>query len=176
MQVRKVRTEDADKWMGRNEAVPESLRGVFYMDGNPQPDDLICFEAGNWDGKELVMLVCGPRCWSFQDNWKGRLLFWIMKVLRFGFRFHFEEGLKDVSITPYVRGVRMPEWLVLFHMVRIDEDRWERNNIFFGFWRLANYMMRRIFDAERRPVPGVDFPHADCLAVFENGSEGPPQL
>ena len=53
--------------------LPQILQGVFFMDGNPLPDDFIKFDGATWDGtsKILRLSVFAPLQWTFTNSSNG---------------------------------------------------------------------------------------------------------
>ena len=62
--------------------IPPNLQGLFYMEGNPAPDDIASFGGSDWafndyDGVndasvDAEISVYGNRVWSWHDNAAGR--------------------------------------------------------------------------------------------------------
>ena len=62
--------------------IPTNLQGLFYMEGNPAPDDIASFGGSDWafndyDGVsdasvDAEISVYGNRVWSWHDNAAGR--------------------------------------------------------------------------------------------------------
>ena len=76
--------------------IPPNLQGLFYMEGNPAPDDIASFGGSDWafndyDGVndasvDAEISVYGNRVWSWHDNAAGRatyVLFFSKKNLDF---------------------------------------------------------------------------------------------
>merc|ERR1719203_1486361 len=56
----------ATKVSGVFEKVPEPLRGVFWMRGNPMPDELTVLQYGSWFPDEgLYLTGVAPFSWSY---------------------------------------------------------------------------------------------------------------
>ena len=47
--------------------LPESLQGIFWMDGNPLPDKVVSFAASTWDAenRRTSIKVYGEGIWSW---------------------------------------------------------------------------------------------------------------
>ena len=56
--------------------LPNALKGIFFMDGNPLPDDCITMDNLEWDDKKLCLSisVATPLQWTFHRSLSGRLL------------------------------------------------------------------------------------------------------
>ena len=76
--------------------IPPNLQGLFYMEGNPAPDDIASFGGSDWafndyDGVndasvDAEISVYGNRVWSWHDNAAGRatyVLFFFFPKHRF---------------------------------------------------------------------------------------------
>ena len=135
--------------------LPEILQGVFFMDGNPLPDDFIKFEGAQWDktNKILKLPVFGPLQWTFTNSASGRLLLYSAKLTSTIYEIHFDDSFQGAQITPIILGLRIPKWLVEFSLVQINENTWDRNNSWLGgLFDNFGYTLRKILDGNGQPT------------------------
>ncbi|KST62072.1 hypothetical protein [Mastigocoleus testarum] len=135
--------------------LPEILRGIFFMDGNPLPDDFIKFDGAAWDetSKVLKLPVFAPLQWTFANSNSGRLLFYSAKLTNTIYEIHFDDSLKSAQIIPIILGLRVPKWLFEFSLVQIDEKTWDRKNSWFGgLFDNFGYTLRKILDENGQPT------------------------
>lgn len=135
--------------------LPEILQGVFFMDGNPLPDDFIKLEGATWDktSKILKLPVFGPLQWTFANSNSGRLLLNSANFTKTIYEFQFDDSLQTARIIPIILGLRIPKWLFEFSLVQIDENTWDRRNSWFGgLFDNFGYTLRKILDQNGQPT------------------------
>ncbi|KAJ3112531.1 hypothetical protein HDU96_004471 [Phlyctochytrium bullatum] len=79
----RVNTDEVEKFItigtkdNIDPRVPDYLHGVFYMKGNPLPDEVLSLAGGVYDEKEKAyfLKVYDENIWSWDDNREGRLLY-----------------------------------------------------------------------------------------------------
>ena len=59
MVIKQQQLSNIATWMTGEESkdLPEVLQGLFFMDGNPLPDDCITMYNSQWDAKNLTLLL-----------------------------------------------------------------------------------------------------------------------
>ena len=139
--------------------LPNILQGVFFMDGNPLPDDFIKFDGATWDStnKILSLPVFAPLQWTFANSISGRLLLYSAKLTRTTYEMHFDDSLQNAQITPIILGLRAPKWLVDFSLVQIENSSngitWDRKNSWLGgLFDNFGYTLRKILDENGQPT------------------------
>jgi len=166
-------------WMKSNQEtkLPDTLKGVFFMDGNPLPDDCITMYNLEWDTQNLSLFlpVFGKVQWTFQPSIQGRILLFGAWLTRFTYKIEFEdETLMRSQITPLIFGIPFPRWVLDATMCQEENsqngDTWKRKNIWFGgASRIGEYILRRIVDKDGNYTPA--FPdmlakvEKDCLVI-----------
>jgi hypothetical protein len=152
--------------------LPSILKGVFFMDGNPLPDDCITMYNLEWDAENhtLFLPVFGQLQWTFHNTIPGRLLLIASWLSQFTYKIQFEdETLKKAQIIPFSFGIPIPTWIVNATMC-LDEnspngDIWQRKNIWLGaIPGFGDYTLRRIVDENGNYTSAFN----DMLAKVEN--------
>ena len=175
------RFDEIHTWMptGQGTDLPDTLQGIYFMDGNKLPDD--CFTMnGQWDSARLTLLirVFGPLQWTFHPSDSGRRLLKLIQSIKlvYEIRFH-DHTFRRADAIPTAFGLRLPRWIVVFEMNQtedsIDGSTWERSNR--GFFRLipmGGYILRKIVDKNGQRLPSFDKMLAKvqetCIIVGEN--------
>ncbi len=133
------------------DGLPERLQGIFWMDGNPLPDELISFANSNWNEEEktLAIKVYSNDVWSWHNNPAGRSLYELALFGELTYEFKFNDDLTLMNITPVltVGGHRLspPEFLLKFGSRYVDDKLWLRDSAFFG-QPVGTYNLRRVID------------------------------
>ena len=150
-------------WMKSNQEtkLPDTLQGVFFMDGNPLPDDCITMYNLEWDAQNLTLFlpVFGKVQWTFQPLIQGRILLFGAWLTRFTYKIEFEdETLMRAQITPFGFGIPFPRWIIDATMHQEENsqngDIWKRENIWLGgASRMGGYTLRRIVDKDGNYTP-----------------------
>ncbi|EDX74385.1 hypothetical protein MC7420_3909 [Coleofasciculus chthonoplastes PCC 7420] len=153
---------DIGTWMkqDRGTDLPDILKGVFFMDGNPFPDDCLTLEGGKWDARSRTLLVSvfSPFQWTFSVSDKGRRLLNIVNLTKLTYKVQFDETFRHAQITPIVFGFGLPKWIAEFTMTQLDDDMqgntWERKNSWLlGLSDAWGYTLRKILDQNRQYTP-----------------------
>ncbi|KAI8847978.1 hypothetical protein BC829DRAFT_395156 [Chytridium lagenaria] len=79
------------------------LHGLFYMKGNPMPDE-ICSFSGTYDPDDdtLDIPLYAPGVWSFDATFLGRLLYAFISAFRFRFSLiRVEDGWKAIPVLHF---------------------------------------------------------------------------
>ena len=153
--VEQRKLEDIGTWMlaGKRPEVPEVLRGVFFMDGNPLPEDCGTFQGLDWNAETRTVAVpmFGHLQWTYEDSSRGRRLLFGAKFFRNTLEFRFEDdSLREARITPIFFGFfRMPWWLTEYTLTRVEDDTngdtwYRRNSRLFRSRPFGGYTLRRI--------------------------------
>eukprot|EP00939_MAST-03C_sp_MAST-3C-sp1_P004344 g4344.t1 len=89
--------------------IPLSLQGLFWMEGNPAPDDIASFGGSTWafndfDGVDEASVdaeisVYGNRVWSWHDNKLGRATYKKAAMSKLTYNFHCNEAVDHCLIT-----------------------------------------------------------------------------
>ena len=181
MVIKERQLNNIATWMTGEESkdLPEVLQGVFFMDGNPLPDDCITMYNSQWDAKNLTLLlqVFAPIQWTFHASIAGRFLIYFVKLFRVTYEFRFDdETLKSADIIPILLGFKVPKFLANF-LIEQDEntpngDTWYRTNILFGFSSSGGYILRRIVNKNGNYTPAfsnmLSKVNNDCLVISED--------
>lgn len=177
--IEKKQLDDIATWMVSIEQtdLPDVLKGVFFMDGNPLPDYCITFYNLKWDHQtqSLVLPVYGPVQWSFHSSLAGWLLLRGAQITRFTYIVQFDdETLQRAQITPVAFGIPVPKWIVNAMMWRDETnpngDIWHRKNRWFGgYLRIGEYVLRRVVDGNSQYTPAFEDMltkvRSECLVV-----------
>lgn len=160
--------------------LPTVLKGVFFLDGNPLPDDCITMYNLEWDTQQLSLMlpVFAPLQWTFHRSILGWLLLSSVQLTQLKYQLQFEdETLLRSQVIPWVLGVRIPEWIIDATLCRAENsdngDTWYRKNSWFGgISNVGEYTLRRIVDEDGRYTPAFNEMLAkapnECLVVARN--------
>lgn len=143
-------------WMptGRGTNLPEVLQGIFFMDGNPFPEDCMTFNS-TWDAENrtLKFKVFGLQQWTFHATVVGRIWLSLVRILGAGVEVRFQDdNLRHAVVRPTMYGLfSMPRFLMEWTMTQtqdsVNGETWDRRNtIFFGMFPAGGYVLRKIVD------------------------------
>jgi hypothetical protein len=151
-QLIEIRSDQVDREMfiaGEASGIPAVLQGLWWMDGNPLPDQVISLGASRWDPETCTtrIHVYGERIWSWDGNVLGRSLYAFVRAVSLVYELRFNQDLTSGTILPIVRlggkQVRIPGALTKFTMRFVHEGLWLRESWFFGVF-YHRYDLRRI--------------------------------
>ncbi|MEO1431339.1 MAG: hypothetical protein AAFV71_20205, partial [Cyanobacteria bacterium J06633_8] len=95
IQIENKQLDNIATWMKSVEEtnLPNILKGVFFMDGNPLPDDCITMYNLEWDAENntLFLPVFGQLQWTFHNSIPGRLLLIGAWLSQFTYKIQFED-------------------------------------------------------------------------------------
>ena len=158
LSIEKQQFTNIATWMKSDipKEIPEVLQGVFFMDGNPLPDDCISLEGGKWRENTLTLTlpIFAPRQWTFHVSVGGFLLLNFVRLAQIVYEINFEdETLVNAQIIPVVWGWRVPTFLANFTMMRspddIDGKIWIRKSSWLGgIIPPSSYILTKIVDKE----------------------------
>jgi hypothetical protein len=183
--IEKKQLDNIATWMIpiKETNLPNPLKGVFFMDGNPLPDDCITMYNLEWDKQNLslVLPVFGPVQWTFHNSFPGWLLLVGAKIARFSYKIQFEDPtLQQAQIIALTFGLEIPKWILNFTMIQDENsqngDIWYRKNIFFGVIPgIGDYTLRKIVDENGEYTPAfkdmLSKVKNDCLVVASEEKE-----
>jgi hypothetical protein len=172
--IEKKQLDNIATWMTKVQPsnLPAVLRGVFFMDGNPLPDDCITMYNLEWDSENLTLFIplFAPLQWTFHNSILGWILLRAVQISQFTYEIQFEdETLQKASIIPFGFGLRVPKWIVNPTMCQDENSRdgdvWKRKNIWLGgIPRVGEYILRRVVDENGNYTPAFE----DMLSKVEN--------
>ncbi|KAJ3411703.1 hypothetical protein HDV05_001813 [Chytridiales sp. JEL 0842] len=133
--------------------VPEAFHGIFYMMGNPLPDELVSLANGKWDSNDNTynLRVYEENMWSWTNSLAGRLLYESVRTFALTYKMRFQvdknTGAASASVEPVFY---TPTWL--------GNDRVPIADIFANFTVLPTenpniYIRRTTF----LTVPATDY-------------------
>ncbi|AFZ02567.1 hypothetical protein [Calothrix sp. PCC 6303] len=180
--IEKKNLNDIATWMTsvQETGLPDILKGVFFMDGNPLPDTCITMYNVEWDSQNLSLFipVYGSVQWTFHNSIPGWFLLLGAKISQFGYKMQFEDAtLKHAQIIPFFFGLQIPKWIFDLTMDQIGDanngDTWKRKNLWFGgSIRIAEYTLRRVVNADGSYTPAfIDMLNKapnECLIIARN--------
>lgn len=174
LNIEKKQLNNIATWMKpvKETNLPNMLKGVFFMDGNPLPDDCITMYNLEWNSQKhiLYLLVFRDLQWTFHDSIQGKIMLILVWLSKLTYKIQFENGtLRKAQIIPFIFGIQIPQWIInstmLQHRNSHNGDRWERKNIWFGIVTgFGDYTLRRIVDEDGNYTPAFN----DMLAKVEN--------
>ncbi len=160
---------------------PEELGGLWWMDGNPLPDEVVSFaganfeaifnESGELEGHVGIVPVYDEGVWSYHDTEIGRFLVDLARLVRLHYVVEFNASFTEAQITPSFsptprRFELPPSRLLDFRMSRISENEYLRDSEMFG--TPMEYRFRRIVTADGERLPAFQ-EYLDAIA--ERGPE-----
>ncbi|AUT03065.1 hypothetical protein CLI64_23130 [Nostoc sp. CENA543] len=180
--VEKRKFDDIASWMIPTQAtkLPSVLRGVFFMDGNPAPDDCINMYNLEWDEEKysLLLSVYAPLQWTFDDSIWGWILLWLVQLTKLTYKLQFTDAtLQKAQAIPFVFGIKIPIWLINATMEQDENsqngDIWQRKNIWLSIIpNFANYTLRRIVDEQGNYTPAfqdmLTKVKKECLVIVKD--------
>lgn len=140
---------------------PEPLQGLWWMDGNPLPDEVISFAGAKWEtlyedgavvGHQTKIPVYDSGIWSWHDSIQGRLLYAganlveLVYVITFNSDFTFGRAKPEFKLGLLPSIVIPASMLVDFTVVKISEDEYRRDTVLLG--QKSSYRFRRLVTAE----------------------------
>ena len=167
--IKKV--SECTEWMVKNDSLPDELKGIFFMDGNPLPDDLVTLEGGEWNAEKKILTIkfYGKNpCWTFHNTCMGRFSKYLLSCMYFNYKIYFSDDLTTGQIYPCFGRIMIPRIISSFNMQKdlINDNVWARNNLFLGCIPTGNYILRRIYDKDRQLID--KFPEEipeDCVTI-----------
>lgn len=180
----KIETKRLDNiatWMKstKETKLPDILKGVFFMDGNPLPDDCITFYNLEWNTETLTLFipVFGILQWTFHNTFQGWLLLRGAQLVQFTYKIQFEDAtLQKAQITALALGIPIPRWIVdptmCQHPNSQNGDTWKRRNVWLGgIPRIGEYTLRRVVDANGNYTPAfqdmLTKVEEECLVIVD---------
>ena len=174
LNIENKQLENIATWMKpvKETNLPTILKGVFFMDGNPLPDDCITMYNLEWDAENntLLLPVFGQLQWTFHNSISGKLLLIFCWLSQFTYKIKFENAtLQKAQVIPLSFGIPIPKWIINATMSQDENsangDIWQRKNIWLGVIpRIADYTLRRIVDKNGNYTSAFN----DMLAKVEN--------
>lgn len=151
--LEKVRSDQIDKEMkiaNTDNDVFDSLKGLWWMDGNPLPDKIVSLAGSNFNPqtRTLLIKVYDQDIWSWHGNNAGRLSYNFANRVKLEYQIQFNESLTFGAVTPFmtIGGVRrtIPENVVKFTVRYSKDGLWIRDSSFAGSNKVYSYQFRRI--------------------------------
>ena len=174
LRIENKQLDDIATWMKpvKETNLPNILKGVFFMDGNPLPDDCITMYNLEWDAENntLLLPVFGELQWTFHNTILGRLLLISSWLSQFTYEIQFEDKtLTKSQIIPLAFGIPIPKWIINATMCQNENspngDTWQRKNIWLGVIPgIGDYTLRRIVDENGNYTSAFN----DMLTKVEN--------
>jgi hypothetical protein len=188
--IEKKQLDNIATWMIaiKETNLPSVLKGVFFMDGNPLPDDCITFYNIEWDSqnKTLALPVSAPLQWTFHNTIFGWLLLRSSQLTRFTYKIEFADAsLQHGQVIPFGLGIRIPKWVIDATIDKEENspngDIWYRKNRWFGgISRAGEYTLRRVVDEDGNYTPAfkqmLTKVQNECLVIARNSKDESEKL
>jgi hypothetical protein len=136
---------------------PSNLSGIWWMDGNPLPDEAASFGGAtvNRDQRTILLPVYEDGIWTWHPNVAGRALYAFVNACRMTYEFRFNATFDAADITPIFtignNTLRIPASVARFTLRYVRDGLWIREN-----WRdnrlIGTYTLRRIGSADGKPT------------------------
>lgn len=113
---------------------PEKLQGLWWMDGNPLPDNVVSFAAASFDPNTriLTLPVYAPGTVSFDDSREGRLALAAVQTLKYHYEIEFNDDLTFGRLTTVLGvgalAVHAPVVLTDYVMEELQDGLWIRKS------------------------------------------------
>lgn len=150
---------------------PAPLQGLWWMDGNPQADEVMSFantqfkditSAGKVVGHEATLVVYDEGIWAWHDSEEGerqaRKAYKWRLVYHLVFNADYTQGKIEPILDPpegFRFGILIPRNpLANFTMDLVNEDEYVRDTNLLG--KSNQYRFRRIVDGQGRRLPTYD--------------------
>ena len=144
-----------EKRMNQSSELPAILKGVFFMNGNPLPDDCLTLEGGQWNPSSrcLMLPVYSPYQWTFSPTQAGHILLNLVQITKTTYEINFDQEFKKAQVTPIILGLRVPKWIADFSMIQTEDstqgDKWYRQNSWLmGLSHVGEYVLTKIIDRD----------------------------
>ena len=159
--------------------LPESLQGLFWMEGNPAPEVVTSLGGSVWDADSRT-IVLNPSVdegvWAYNDSLLGNLLYGFTTPASSVMKFNEDITYADISVNLRVLGITipLPQWLASSTMFLVEDGLWERGSaIAFFVPTPGGYNFRRIVTADGEPTDSfADFvaSNPETLLVYRRPS------
>lgn len=150
---------------------PAPLQGLWWMDGNPQADEVMSFAnakfkdiqvGGQVVGHEATLVVYDEGIWAWHDSEEGerqaRKAYNWRLVYRLVFNADYTHGQIEPILDPpegFRFGIRIPRNpLATFTMDQVNADEYVRDTKLLG--KSNQYRFRRIVDGQGQRLPLYD--------------------
>ncbi len=156
---------------------PANLQGLWWMNGNPLPDEVVSFAGMSWtdiveDGEVVghrgFVPVYDEGVWSWHDSVYGRGLYDLVLQNKLTYEVVFNADYTEAQVTPRAKLFGLvpqvtlpPSMLVDFDMRLVDENEFARDSVIFG--QPSSYRFRRIVDGQGKRLPAFQ----EFLAAVE---------
>ena len=138
--------------------LPETVHGLWWMNGNPLADRTVTFANAIYDQKNRKALVpvYGAGNYSWLGDTSGANLYNFSRTINLVYDVQFSEDSKVATIVPTVRflgrQIAIPHFLAKFTMHYVGDGRWNRETWFLGH-RAPDYTLQRIVKADGNRDP-----------------------
>ena len=144
--------------------LPESLQGLYWMDGNPAREVAVSFGGSLWDAdaRTIVVSPADEGVWAYNDDIRGRLQYSILVdsvYAKASFQFNEDITEAEASVNLRVLGINipLPRWFASYRMFLAEDGLWVRESAIIFFIRLTDgYNLRRIVTADGEPTDFFD--------------------
>lgn len=149
---------------------PAPLQGLWWMDGNPLPDEVVSFAGTKFEalkedgvvvGYEAYAPVYDEGVWSWHDSREGKLLYGAVKKFKLVYHIVFNADFTQGEVTPTLDLLPGPlkseipqSMLLKFSMKQVSPVEYSRDSIIAG--RPSAYRFRQIVDAQGQLLPAYD--------------------
>ncbi len=146
---------------------PDSLQGLWWMDGNPLPDEVVSMagakftpvlEDGRVVGHEAYLPVYDEGVWTWHDSKEGEALYSAVRKFRLVYHIVFNTDFTEGTVYPTLekwptnKVVEIPASMLLsFTMKQVSPDEYSRDSVILG--QPSQYRFRRIVDSQGRRLP-----------------------
>lgn len=132
-------------------AIPAPLQGLWWMDGNPLPDEFVSFAHSAYDvqSHKVTINVYDQDIWSWHGNEQGSFLYDLVQRFKLTYELTLNEEETFIQIIPVITfkgiAIHVPRALVNFTARADGDGRWIRESQFFG-QEFGSYTFRRVVD------------------------------
>ncbi len=158
---------------------PPALQGLWWMDGNPLPDEVVSFAGAEFSeivqngevvGHHVVINTTDEGVWSWHHSLPGYMLYFNLRMSRAQhiMDFNLDYSYADLTLGS-ARGFNLGDIVggeggdSSATLVKVNENEYRRDTVFFG-GDVRSYRLRRIVDGDGNRLPAyqdyVDDLHA----------------
>lgn len=179
---------DIDQHMVHGSAsnnTPEKLQGLWWMDGNSLPGEIISFagaefkeiiNSGEVTGYLATVHVYDEGVWSWHNTTSGKRWLDIVTAAKLVYQFSFNADFTKADIIPTFKPLPLLGELVIpqsqlldFSMTETEPGIFRRDSVVLGAASSGKYSIRRIVDGEGLRTEAYDLflEHLDKIGVEE---------
>jgi hypothetical protein len=155
---------------------PKALQGIWWMNGNPLPDEMVSFASVKWqpieENGEVVgytgsLPVYDAKVWSWHDSPSGKKLYDLVRKVKLVYVAEFNKDFSYGIVTPTFEVGPLPveippTKLLTFAMRKVSDDEYSRDSLIGGL--PSKYRFRRMVDGNGKLIEEI---YEEFLSLVE---------